>query len=192
VGRNKNSLTGLSDCLQGRRPGVRSPHRLANRRDLRRVKIFFHDRVLPIPTLSSHRAFCLTRSSSGLCPRWASTVRSTHRKPLKCKGPALLSTGPHRFALTRTTGLEPATTGSTGEYFDARRSALTARKQWTKRGRWTPLVTAQLSTLYSAFERLQTDLLPQSLPGSGNRLPRKNLKVQLRVDTELIPCVYST
>ena len=33
--------------------------------------------------------------------------------PLKMKGPALLSTGPHRSALTRATGVEPATSGAT-------------------------------------------------------------------------------
>src|SRR5262249_38515165 len=38
------------------------------------------------------------------------------RNPWKRQGPALFCTGPHRIAQARTTGLEPATTGSTVRY----------------------------------------------------------------------------
>ena len=57
--------------------------------------------------INLHRSTLLTTSAGG---------KPNRRNPLKCKGPALVSTGPHRLALARATGLEPATTGSTVRY----------------------------------------------------------------------------
>ncbi len=43
-------------------------------------------------------------------------LAAIRRKSLKRQGPALFGTGPHQSASARTTGLEPATTGSTVRY----------------------------------------------------------------------------